>query len=160
MSVTGIDASRVRATLVKGLPETARWGLKGVPLLFDFVRLKEPLRHVQPDDFVGCDDLEPAWARLLVFGARRYEGGASPLLGVHDETGEVFGLSVDSPSEALFFLNSDADRFVATFALFDRAFRTGEPSVDVLVELAARVDPERFKESDWHAMIEHVQQRD
>jgi hypothetical protein len=159
--VKEIDVERMRATLQKGLPVRARWLLHGEPLAFDFSCATRPLRHLAESELV-VGSVRPEWAALLVFGESDFadRGGAQPLLCVAEDTGRVYGLDVERDGAPLYLFNSDVDRFVATFALFDGALRRGAPTLDALDAQAEAIDPDAYRESDWPSLVEHLKLSD
>jgi hypothetical protein len=115
-----VDAEAIRLQLEARVAIRVRWSLDGVPLMFDFSRALQSLRRLEPSDIGG--PLEEGWSALLLFGEYDYSdgGGASGYLGVHEDTGEVYGLDVERSSSPMFFFNSDVDRFIRTFVDVER----------------------------------------
>src|SRR5216117_2705717 len=121
----------VRSQIAAHLPARVRWLVNRSPLDFDFSRSQRPLQPLLASEVNG--DLEPEWSALDLFGEEDYAegGGASPFLGVHRSSGQIFGLDVERESSQMFLLNSDDDRFIRTFLLFDEVVRAGKlPAAD------------------------------
>jgi hypothetical protein len=88
---------------------------------------------------------------LRIFGREDFAegGGASPYLGVHLESGKVFGLDVERQRMQMFLLNSNVDRFIRTFLLLDQTLRLGEPSQEQILVRLSKIDPDAFERSEW-----------
>src|SRR5215471_15351631 len=136
------DIESIRLRIVTRLPVRARWLVNGTPLDFDFSRSQTPLRTITASDVVG-GPVEGEWTSLRIFGEEDYAegGGASPYLGVHSESGEIFGLDVEREMSQMFLLNSDIDRFIQTFLALDRVLRRGEPPDAQIGERLEQIDP-------------------
>lgn len=136
-----IDLELVRQKVAGALPRRVRWIMQGSHFDTGFDRARHPLRPIADDD-VNAFEIPNEWLAYYLFGDQDVDegGGAYLLLCVHGETGEVFELDVES-SECLRLLNTDIDRFIATFDVFDRALRLGSVPVDQLARLAAEIDP-------------------
>src|SRR5258708_6735495 len=121
------DIESIRLQIVTRLPIRVRWMVKEVPLDFDFSRSEAPLKPVMPSDFNTATVIEREWTSLQIFGGYDYAegGGATPFLGVHSESGAVFGLDAELEASQMFFFNSDVDRFIRTFLALDRALGLG-----------------------------------
>lgn len=153
-----IDMERVRLRIVNGLPEHVRWYVKGSSLDSHFHRARRDLRPIAGDDLNGCE-IPEEWLCLYLFGDQDWDeaGGSMPFLGVHAETGQVFGLDVESNSEPLYLLSSDVDRFVAMFDLFDQVLRQKTVPIEQLAPLAQAIDPEVFvPDREWYSFAEYV----
>jgi len=151
-----VDLEHVRTQVATRVPVRVRWVLNGTPLDFDFSRARSPLQTLESADMSG--DIEKEWTRLYLFAEQRFAegGGASPWIGVHQKNGEVFGLDVERESTAMFFMNSDVDRFIKTFLVFDEALRLGKISLKALSSAATQIDPLGYSKSDWRVLAEYV----
>jgi hypothetical protein len=153
------DIEPIRLEVVTRLPVRVRWLVSGTPLDFDFSRSKAPLRPIVAVDVAG-GAVEEQWASLRIFGEEDYAegGGASPYLGVHSESGEIFGLDVEREISQMFLLNSDIDRFIQTFLALDRVLRTGGPPDAQIGERLEQIDPGAFAHSEWRLLSDYVTQ--
>ncbi len=100
------------------------------------------------------------WRSILLFGEQDYAsgGGASPLVGVHQDSGEILGLDLERDDEPIFFFNTDVDAFVRSFVILDAMLRErgGTPLLALKEQLEA-ADPSGWtKRSDWRLLAEHV----
>jgi hypothetical protein len=131
--------------------------IDGIAWDFDFTRSQRPLLPLLDSDLNG-GDIDAQWTVLDLFGEEDYAegGGASPLLGVHRETGQIFGLDVERESSQMFLLNSDADRFIRTFLLFDDVLRAGKLPAGDVAKRAREVDPGTFQGSEWQELAEYL----
>jgi hypothetical protein len=152
-----IDPDAVRRQIAARLPPRVRWQVGPMTCLFDFSRSAAPLRPITADDVTGCP-IEDAWTAIDLFGEQVFAdgGGASPLLGVDRQTGEVCGLDVEREPPQMFLLNSSVDRFLETFRLFDEALRLGTRSLDEVVAAAREIDPAAFERSEWRSLCEYL----
>lgn len=143
----------VRSQIAAHLPVHVRWLVNRTPLDFDFSRSQRPLKPLLASEVNG--DLEPEWSVLDLFGEEDHAegGGASPFLGVHRNSGQIFGLDVERESSEMFLLNSDVDRFIKTFQRFDSVLREGSRSGDLHASLH-EIDPEVFEVSEWRLLVD------
>jgi hypothetical protein len=151
------DIESIRLQIVKRLPVRVRWPANGTFLDFDFSRSEAPLKPVAPRDFNGATVIESEWTSLQIFGGYDYAegGGANPFLGVHCETGAVFGLDAELYASAMFIFNSDVDRFIETFLALDRALRLGEVPGPIKERLR-EIDSGVFERSEWRSFADHL----
>jgi hypothetical protein len=151
------DFESIRVRIVTRLPIRVRWLVNGTPLDFDFSRSQSPLRPITASDVVG-GPVEEEWTSLRIFGEEDYGegGGASPYLGVHSGSGEIFGLDVERETSHMFLLNSDVDRFIQTFLALDQALRLGGPPVAQVGERLKQIDPGAFERSEWRLLSDYV----
>ncbi len=119
------DPESIRTQIVQRLPMRARWIICGTPLDFDFSRSRFPLRPIAPMDVNGR--IHEEWRVLYLFGESRYAdgGGACPFLGVHRDSGGIFGLDLEREQSQVFLLNSGIERFVRSFHLVDELLSSG-----------------------------------
>ena len=110
-------------------------------------------------DVVGSA-VEEQWTSLRIFGEEDYAegGGASPYLGVHSESGEIFGLDLEREMSQMFLLNSDIDRFILTFLVLDRVLRLGGPPEAQIGARLEQIDPGVFEHSEWRLLSDYVTQ--
>ena len=102
--------------------------------------------------------IEEHWISLRIFGEEDCGegGGASPYLGVHSESGEIFGLDVERERSHMFLLNSNIDRFIQTFLALDRALRVeGRPNARIAEHLR-QIDPTAFERSEWRFLANYI----
>jgi hypothetical protein len=153
------DIDSIRSQIVARLPVRVRWLVNGTPLDFDFSRSQAPLRSVAACDVVG-GPVEEAWTSLRLFGEEDHAegGGARPFLGVHSESGEIFGLDVEREASQMFLLNSDVDRFIQTFLVLDHALRFGGSLGAQVGERLKQIDPGAFERSEWRLLSDYVTQ--
>lgn len=135
-----------------GLPERARWLIRGTPLDFDFLALRSPLRPLAE----LVDGVAARFAELCVFGEECFaqRGGASPFLAVNSASGAIVGFDIERNLEPQFILSSNAASFVKTFVVFDRALRLGVFPVTDLAKELERIDPEGYDRSEWRDLAE------
>lgn len=147
------DLESIRLQVRARLPVRARWLVNGTPLDFDFSRSQTPLRCITADDIIG--GVLEEWASLRMFGEDDYAegGGAYSYLGVHFESGEVFGLDVERQCSPMFLLNSDIDRFIQTFLALDQAFRLASLDRQQIAGRLNKIDPGAFERSEWRLLI-------
>jgi SUKH-4 immunity protein len=155
-----INAEEIRHAVEERLPRRARWIVPGVETIIDwyFSRASQPLQPLTADDAVRWAEALPEdWRELLIFGEEDVGegGGARPLLCVHGQTGEVFGLDIERPEAARYFLNSSMAAFVDTFLVFDRALTGGQQTVS-LTQAVRAADPDVFERSDWRSLADYV----
>ena len=153
-----IDTESIRLEIVRRLPIRMHWSLGGESLDFDFSRSQSPLRPVAPPDLNGCG-IETGWNSLFLFGEQDFAdgGGASPYLGVHQDTGEVCGLDVERKTSPVFLLNSNIDRFIRTVQKIDEMFRHASRVPSTLSEVLTEIDPVAFERSDWKDFSSYVE---
>lgn len=153
-----IDSENIRAQVVTQLPAHVRWRVNETPLDFDFSRARDPLRTFGTIDTNGVGDIEKEWTLLYLFGEQHYAegGGASSWIGVHKEKGEIFGLDLERESSAMFFMNSNLDKFIKTFLIFDEALRYGKIPFKTLSSKAAQIDPLGFLKSEWQDLADYL----
>ena len=154
-----IDVEPIRLQIVTRLPVRVRWLVNGTPLDFDFSRSQAPLRPIMAGDVIA-GAVEEQWTSLRIFGEEDYAegGGASPYLGVHSESGEIFGLDVEREMLQMFLLNSDIHRFIQTFLELDRMLRLGGPPDAQIGGRLEQIDPVAFQHSDWRFLCDYVTQ--
>lgn len=152
-----IDTELVRLEIVRRLPIRVHWTVKGVPLDFDFSRSRAPLHPVTPND-VNCFGIENDWTLVLLFGEQDFAngGGARPYLGVHRDSGEIFGLDVEREESQVFLLNSNIDRFIRTVQTFGELLRQTPVPRNMLSNALREIDPFAFKHSEWQYFSSHV----
>ena len=151
-----IDPETVRSEIAKHLPLRVRWLVGGVPLDFDFSRCHSPLRPIMSSDVSECE-IEKSWTALYLFGLQSYDGGASPYLCVHRDTGEICGLDIEREKSQMFLLNSDVERFIRTFQKIDGLLRRAPIAPGVLSRALANIDPGAFERSDWRHFSEFIE---
>jgi len=151
-----IDLEYVRAHVAAHLPHHVRWNVKGTMVDYDFSRARAPLRVVTEDEILGGIDKQ--WQTLYLFGEEDVSegGGARPFLGVELNDGKVYGLDVERDRSPMFLLNSDIDRFVKTFRLFDEAIRYRRISIPDLLPLATAIDPDAYAASEWRILADYL----
>jgi hypothetical protein len=154
------DIESIRLQIVTRLPTRVRWMVKGVPLDFDFSLSKAPLEPVKPSNFNSATIIEKEWTSLRIFGGYDYAegGGANPFLGVHSESGAVFGLDAELQASQMFLFNSDVDRFIQTFLALDRTLRLGGRPDAQIAEKLKEIDPGVFGQSEWRSLVDYVTQ--
>ena len=139
------------------MPLHARWVIGDMPWDWDFSRTRQELRPPSAADFC-YGDAEPEWLELYLFGFQDFwEGGASPYIGVHKESGAVYGLDVERETECVFFLNSSVLCFIETFLIFNQVFGEGAASPEGLRAKVRAADPEGFDRSGWREAVDEVE---
>ena len=128
------DLEQLRLKTLSRLPDQVYWRVQERRVVFDFRRAFRPLKPVSTADLFRR--LEPEWAQIYVFGDRVTVngGGSRSLLGIHQDSGAVYGLDPERKGSPLYLLNSNAEAFIDTFLLFDRMLRSVPTS---LAELRA-----------------------
>lgn len=154
-----IDPEIVRLEIAKRLPTRTRWLVQGVSLDFDFSRSHAALRPIMAVDMIG-GDIEMSWTALYLFGLQNYDGGASPYLGVHRNTGEICGLDVERKKAHVFLFNSNIDRFIRTFQRIDESLRGASPAPGVLSRELRTIDPDAFQRSNWRDFADFIEKGD
>jgi hypothetical protein len=152
------DMESIRLQIVRRLPTRVRWLVHEDPLDFDFSRSSASLSPVTHADVNDITTIEPEWTLLRIFGQQDYceGGGATPYLGVHIESGAILGLDLERQDSHIFLLNSDFDRFIRTFLVFDQVLRSGSLSPAQLARRASEIDAAAFPRSDWRLLAECV----
>ena len=155
------DLELIRSEVSSRLPLRTRWLIAGTPLEFDFSRSQRPLKKVYPSDLNGCD-IDKEWTALYLFGEENFAegGGARPWLGVHKDTGEIFGLDIERESSVMFFLNSNITRFVETFRVFNDAIDLGTVAYTAMASVARGIDPLSFDRSEWRVLAGRLSNED
>ncbi len=151
-----VDLDSFRLELSSRLPRHTRWTLGETPLEFDFTRALAPLEPVALLGLVGRE-VAAEWRALRLFGEQRYGsgGGASPLLGIHEENGEIWALDAESDAP-LIFVNSDQRCFIESFLVLDRALPARPSAMDQLAAKLAEIDPAGFERSDWRLLLAYL----
>ena len=153
--MTPISLDQARKKLAETLPVRVRWLVGNSPLDFDFSRAQDDLRPITVSDTNGFE-IPQEWQLIYLFGEQDYAegGGAAPYLGIHKDTGQVFALDVENEEFPLTMLNTDVDKFISTFHVFDRAVGQGTLPIEQVAHLAEGIDPAAFAESEWGGLIE------
>ena len=152
------DIESIRLQIVTRLPVRVRWIVNEVPLDFDFSLSKAPLEPVKPSYFNSVTVIDKEWSSLQIFGGYDFAegGGARPYLGVHSDSGAIFGLDAELETSPMFLFNSDIDRFIQTFLALDRALGIGgRPDVQIAEKLK-QIDPGVFEHSEWRLLCDYV----
>ena len=144
------DLKLLQASLAAGLPLSARWVIDETPWDWDFSLAQQELQPASEADISG-GDLPPEWLELYLFGSQDYSegGGARPFVGIHKDTGAVYGLDVERDSECLYFLNSSVPCFIETYWIFFEILGEGTGSRHGLPARVRAADPEGFDQSEW-----------
>lgn len=152
-----IDPAPLQATILARLPSKVRWTLNDVPMDYDFSAASRGLRPLSASA-LNCKP-KATWLELLIFGEYDYAegGGANPFLGVHRETGVVYGLDVER-AQPVFLLNSSIDRFVDTFLYLSRYWGAGQDLPDDADSILRQLDPDAYPTSDWKALAAYVRE--
>jgi hypothetical protein len=128
-----------------------------VPLDFDFTWAQFKLDAIS-NSFISCK-IEEDWKTLYVFGVQDYaeDGGATPAITVDSETGNIFGFDAErSKNNIIYFINTDIDKYIASFQLFDNVLRTKITSKRQLEKELKEIDPEGYEKSDWKLLAKHL----
>jgi hypothetical protein len=106
----------------------------------------------------GCN-IEDEWTTLYLFGQEGYAngGGGSSYLGVHQDTGEIYGLDVERDESQVFIFNSNIDRFIRTFQKIDEILRHATIAPEVLFRELREIDPDAFQNSEWRDFCGYVE---
>lgn len=143
---------RTTATLlVERLPPSSRWPILGTQVDWTFAGTWQRI----DGEIFGLDDrtvvaLQP----FLIFGEYAYDGGASPLVGLHEGDGTVHGIDVELGSDPVFWFNNSLEAFVETFGLLDSVLRSPGALVPPgLRDDAERIDPVGFARSEWTGLL-------
>lgn len=155
--MTNISLDQARKKVAGALPVHVRWLVGDYPIDFDFSRAQSDLKPMTVSDTNGFEILQE-WQSLYLFGEQNYAegGGAAPYLGIHRDTGQVFALDVESEASPLSLLNSDIDKFISTFDVFDRSVRHRTLQIEQVAGLLEEIDPVAFAESEWSGLIEAI----
>lgn len=142
------DLESIRLQVATRLPVRVRWLIRQNPLDFDFSPSQSPLLNA--NDFLGSPP-DSQWTALHIFGEQDYAegGGATPLLAVHAENGEILGLDLDRDQSPIFLLNSNMDLFIKTFLELDEVLRFNRSPQLQIRECLKKIDPGAFERSDW-----------
>lgn len=145
------DLTTATSLVRERLPPSSRWPILGTQVDWSFAGTWQ---RIDPE-VLGIDDgavvaLQP----FLVFGEYAYDGGASPLVGLHECDGTVHGIDVELGSDPVFWFNSSLEAFVETFRLLDSVLRSPAASARPgLRDEAERLDPAGFEKSDWAGLL-------
>ena len=112
---------------------------------------------IAPTDVNDFTIIEREWTVLYLFGELFYNGGASPYLGIHRDTGEICGLDVERDDSQIFLLNSDIDRFIRTFQKTDEMLGGSSLLHGVLSKALKEIDPNAFQRSEWRHFSSYVE---
>jgi len=154
-----IDTEPIRSQILTRLSVRGRWLVNETPLDFDFSRSQSPLRPIMAVDVAG-GAIEEHWRSLRIFGEEDYAegGGSRPYLGIHLESGEIYGLDLERVKSQMFLLNSNIERFVETFLALDQVLRPGGLLDPQIGERLKRIDPDAFERSEWRLLCDYVTQ--
>ena len=157
------NLEELRLVIASHLPVHSRWLVRETAVRWDFSRAAEPLRPLSEEDAATwAEVLPPDWRQILIFGEEDVAegGGASPLLGVHAQTGEVLGIDIERERSAVFHFNSSVSAFVDTFLLFEKALRAGGLSPSDLRDRICSTDLGAFDRSEWRELVEYLDESD
>jgi hypothetical protein len=156
-----INLETVRQEVVSRLPVHVRWivSVWGDSLAFDFSRSLAPLCKIEQSDVSAVTSIEPEWTSLYLFGEEDFAdgGGASPYLGVHQDSGEIYGLDVEREESQVFLLNSNADKFIQTFQTVEEMLRNMPVAPGTLSKALQGIDPVVFQRSEWRDLVGYVE---
>lgn len=134
------------------LPTSSRWPILGTQVDWTFAGT---WRRIDGRVFGLDDEAVVALQPFLVFGEYAYDGGASPLVGLHENDGTVHGIDVELDSDPVYWFNNSLEAFVETFELLDSVLRNRVASVPPgLRDDAERLDPVGFEKSDWAGLLD------
>jgi len=152
-----INLDNIRKKIVDELPSKIRWYIEGEPLDFDFSWAQFKLDPVSKS-FMSCT-IEEEWNNLFVIGDQDYSegGGATPAITVNSNTGEIFGFDVERSKEnIIFFINTDIDKYIESFNLFDEVLRAKNIHKSKLENKLRKIDPNGYDKSDWLLLAKHI----
>jgi hypothetical protein len=152
------NLTALQTELARRLPMRASWHLGGMNWDWDFLRTRNALFPLQPDEITGGNIL-PGWLPLHLFGKQDFYngGGASPFVGVHQFTGAVYGLDLERDTKPMYLMNSSVARFIETFLLLDPVLgQQRRPAVGIRAKFRA-VDPEVYELSEWRFAIDEIE---
>jgi len=144
-----------RTLIEQNLPLKVTWQITGMSICVDFSRCRDLLKPLQKTD--TNSKIEDEWKALYLFGEEDYAdgGGAHPWLGVNEDTGKIYGLDIQR-TEPIYFLNTDVEKYIKTFLLFDNVVRQGQSSIEELSKSSRKLDP-AFTKSDWRLLADYLQ---
>jgi hypothetical protein len=145
-----------RLEVAKRLPVHLPLWVKGLRWDFDFSRSLASLRTIAPHDVKNCR-IEDEWTVLYLFGEESLDGGASPYLGVHRDTGVVFGLDIERENSHVFLLNTDMDRFIRTIQKIEEFLHAGPLDRGMLSNALMEIDVDAFQRSEWRHFSSYVE---
>lgn len=148
------DLTTAISLVREGLPRSSRWSILGTHMDWTFAGSWQRT----DSEIFGLDDSALVALRpFLVFGGYTFDGGASPMVGLHETDGTVHGIDVDRGADPVFWFNNSLAAFVETFGLLDSALRSPGGSVPSgLRDNVARIDPVCFERSDWAGLLHAV----
>ena len=152
-----IDLDKIAEKVVTELPLKTQWQINDVPLIFDFAWARNKLEPISRS-FLSCK-IEEAWETLYVFGDQDYaeSGGAKAAITVDSKTGTIFGFDLERTNDnIIFFINSDIDKYIESFKLFDTVLRNNETSKGQLEKELQEIDPKGYQRSDWVPLAKHI----
>jgi hypothetical protein len=155
-----VNLDELRLEVAGRLPVRVRWLLDETPWDWDFSRARQALQPLSDADAETWMEILPEdWRQLYIFGEEAFAagGGARPFLGVHIQSGEVYGLDVERDDAAAYFLNSSVPAFIDTFLLFDEVLGKRVAATSRLSDRARAADPKGFDRSEWRDAAEHVE---
>jgi hypothetical protein len=130
---------------------SSRWPILGTRVDWTFTGTWQ---RIDGESFGLHDEAVVALQPFLVFGEYAFDGGASPLVGLHEDDGTVHGIDVELGSDPVIWFNNSLEAFVATFGLLDPVLRSPGALVPPgLRDDAERLDPDRFEKSDWAGLL-------
>jgi len=154
-----IDIEKIQGEFIERLPLRARWLLADIPWDWDFSRARDLLRPLATHEFVGWV-VPVEWRQLYVFGEQDFAkgGGASPLVGIHIETGRVYNIDIErDDKKSVYLLNSSASQFVEVFFLFDQVLGQRLVSPVGLTDRVRKADQEAFNRSEWRETCHEIE---
>lgn len=149
-----VDLEALRQQLHQGLPQQVRWEVEETPWDLDFSRAATPLRTLQDGEIYG--EVPAAWRNLWIFGEDDFAegGGANCQYVIDGADGRI--LCLETEMDSLVPWNSDAGRFIKSFALVDRLMRQKDITPEAAADAVRAIDPEVYESSRWSQLLGHL----
>lgn len=145
------DLTTAMTLVMQRLPGSSRWPILGTRLDWTFT---PSWQRIDGEMFGLQGSAAIALRPFLVFGEYAVDGGASPMVGLHEGDGSVHGIDVERGADPVFWFNNSLAAFVETFRLLDSVLRRAGASVPSdLRDDVASIDPVGFERSEWSGLL-------
>jgi hypothetical protein len=159
LSRTGVDAEALEFLQRGGLPEGLSYGQKDGAAHLSFARLRRgltPLLQALPSMIRRA----PAWKDHVVLGQEWFEGGASPFWCLHDASGRVEVIDIESDDETPGLVNTSVAHLAQTLLTFRSWVRQIDMDARSLTALRAalqQADLVAWRSSRWSRLLDHLE---
>lgn len=146
------DLTTATSLVRERLPLSSRWPILGTQVDWTFAGTWQ---RIDGEVFGLHDEAVVALQPFLVFGECAYDGGASPLVALHESEGTVHGIDLELDSDPVSRFNNSLEAFVETFGILDSVLRSPGAAVPPGLRIEAeRLDPVGFENSDWAGLLD------